>query len=251
MRGMKFQLLGNLPQDQITALEEDHNKGEELDLVRITSILNQENNQDKEHTPTHRIKPLQHDHADLSTKETTDGNMQGKMQGNQNVVVKQTQAAQHTNAKEQIEASKEKQYGNGEKDTWKVRDKTNPNENTMQQNKEYGKKQPNSTNKEKTGKSGHILGECPTKEKDEEIKKRKEVEAIKKGQEKQLNQTSKGNQQHEEGKAKTHSNKKLMQEDQLKKILHTRRNNGKFRKKNKNQQQHQDQGKNHNPQVQV
>ncbi|KAG5606122.1 hypothetical protein H5410_027614 [Solanum commersonii] len=96
---------------------------------------------------------LQHDHANLSTKETIDGNVHGKMQGNQNVVVKQTQAAPHTNAKEQTEASKEKQYGNGVKATWKVRDKTKPNKNTMQQNKEYGRKQPNNTNKEKTGKS--------------------------------------------------------------------------------------------------
>ncbi|KAG5606124.1 hypothetical protein H5410_027616 [Solanum commersonii] len=49
---------------------------------------------------------------------------------------------------------------------------------------------------------GHILEECPIKERDEEIKTRKEMEASKKGQEKQLNQTSKGNQQHEVDKDK-------------------------------------------------
>ncbi|KAG5631318.1 hypothetical protein H5410_003035 [Solanum commersonii] len=54
---------------------------------------------------------------------------------------------------------------------------------------------------------GHIIGECPMKERDEEIKKRKEEEAVKKGQEKQLNQVPKGNQQHEDSRAKAHSHR--------------------------------------------
>ncbi|KAH0665200.1 hypothetical protein KY285_026406 [Solanum tuberosum] len=54
---------------------------------------------------------------------------------------------------------------------------------------------------------GHIIGECPMKERDEETKRRKDEEAGKKGHEKQLNQALEGNQQQEDNKAKTHSNR--------------------------------------------
>ncbi|KAK4716316.1 hypothetical protein R3W88_014654 [Solanum pinnatisectum] len=41
---------------------------------------------------------------------------------------------------------------------------------------------------------GHILGECPVKERDEEIRKKKEMENIKKGHDKQLNHNANGHQ---------------------------------------------------------
>ncbi|KAH0660310.1 hypothetical protein KY290_029731 [Solanum tuberosum] len=136
-------------EEQVTAINEDHNNEENLESVRITSILNQENNQDKERIPNHRVEPLQHGHEKLSIKETTDENVLRKMQGDQNATAKHTQEAQHTNAKVQTGASKDKQHGNGGKSSWKVKDKINPNESAMQQSKKYGGNQPNSTTKEK------------------------------------------------------------------------------------------------------
>ncbi|KAH0669588.1 hypothetical protein KY285_023749 [Solanum tuberosum] len=118
----------------------------------MTSLLNQENNHDKEHTPNQRMEPLQHDQENLITMETTYGNVQGKMQGNQDATTKRTQAARHANAKVHIRTSNNKQHGKGEKANWKVKDKVNTNGKTMQQSKENGEKQPNNTNKEKTGK---------------------------------------------------------------------------------------------------
>ncbi|KAK4706951.1 hypothetical protein R3W88_033488 [Solanum pinnatisectum] len=94
---------------------------------------------------------------------------------------------------------------------------------------------------------GHSLGECPVKERDEEIKKRKELEANKKGQDKQLDQTHMGNQQNEKSREKTQSNRQTFAERPAGKDtshkeeqwqIHTRK------KDNKNHQQKQDQGKN-------
>ncbi|KAH0687778.1 hypothetical protein KY284_018331 [Solanum tuberosum] len=53
---------------------------------------------------------------------------------------------------------------------------------------------------------GHIIGECSQKEKDEETKRNKDLEANKKGQDKQQNQNSKGNQQQVQSKENMHSN---------------------------------------------
>uniref|UniRef100_M1DNW6 Uncharacterized protein n=1 Tax=Solanum tuberosum TaxID=4113 RepID=M1DNW6_SOLTU len=109
-------------QDQATAKDDHHNKGEELESIRMTSLLNQENNHDKTHTSIQRTEPLQHDQEKMITKETTDGNMKGKMQGNQEATTKGTQAAQHTNAKDQTGISNGKQHGKGEKVNWRVKD---------------------------------------------------------------------------------------------------------------------------------
>ncbi|KAH0663946.1 hypothetical protein KY290_029730 [Solanum tuberosum] len=81
------------------------------------------------------------------------------------------------------------------------------------------------------------------KERDEEIKKRKEAEAVKKGQEKQLNQVSKGNQQHEEGKPKTHSNRQTNARGSTEEYTTHKEEQWHIqtRKKNKNQQQNPDQ----------
>ncbi|WMV50072.1 hypothetical protein MTR67_043457 [Solanum verrucosum] len=435
-----------------------------------------ENNQDREHTPNHMMEPLQHDQEQLSIKETTDVNGPRQMQGDENATTYHTQEAQHTITKAITRAPQEKQQGNGGKAIWRVKDKINPNENTMQQSKEYGGTQPTSTIKEaadlttkeitkaapdkikikslsipptrnvnhqipdpapptvtqslatrlranqikndtplditspiittrqgypsitfyeedfmlkmpgrckytlvgkfsnampkvevikrsfiaqtqligwvkivhfnsrhiyidlnneadhisvwtkqrmfiaghlmklqalyldsatmqKTRGSvanmrvqiditkerpqhvwlgfsekdlslgkwqiiefedvppyclyckhqGHIIGECPMKERDEEIKKRKEKEAVKKGHEKQLNQASKGNQQHEDSKAKTHSNRQtntggLTEEYTMQKEEQWQTQT---RRKNKTQQQNQDPGKKQIPQVQV
>ncbi|KAG5605802.1 hypothetical protein H5410_027294 [Solanum commersonii] len=54
---------------------------------------------------------------------------------------------------------------------------------------------------------GHMIGECSQKEKDEETKKNKELEANKKELDKQQNQSSKGNQQQVQIKENMHSNK--------------------------------------------
>ncbi|KAK4733015.1 hypothetical protein R3W88_007276 [Solanum pinnatisectum] len=54
---------------------------------------------------------------------------------------------------------------------------------------------------------GHSLGECPTKERDEEIKRRKDMEANKKGQGKQRDQSPKETQQDDRGTDKTQSNR--------------------------------------------
>ncbi|KAK4709698.1 hypothetical protein R3W88_004211 [Solanum pinnatisectum] len=53
---------------------------------------------------------------------------------------------------------------------------------------------------------GHSQGECPVKERDEEIKKRKELKVNKKAQDKQLDQTPMGNHQNDKIREKTQSN---------------------------------------------
>ncbi|KAG5568620.1 hypothetical protein H5410_064371, partial [Solanum commersonii] len=53
---------------------------------------------------------------------------------------------------------------------------------------------------------GHIIGECTQKEKDDETKKNHELEASKKGQDKQQNQNSKGYHQQDQNREDMHSN---------------------------------------------
>ncbi|WMV30203.1 hypothetical protein MTR67_023588 [Solanum verrucosum] len=93
---------------------------------------------------------------------------------------------------------------------------------------------------------GHVLGECPVKERDEVIKQRKELEAKKKGYEKQTNQNSKSNQQHEEGKEKVQSNRQNNASRRTEVVVTHKEEQWQIqtRKKNKNNQQNQDQGMN-------
>ncbi|KAG5615000.1 hypothetical protein H5410_014824 [Solanum commersonii] len=123
-------------QGQVTATKEDHNSEERLELVRITGISNQENIQDEEHTPNHTMEPLQHD-------------QEKEMKTQQLAILRK----QHTNTKAITRAPQEKLQVNGGKAIWKAKDKINPNGYAMQQSKEYGRTQPNSTIKEVAGKS--------------------------------------------------------------------------------------------------
>ncbi|KAH0639194.1 hypothetical protein KY285_035780 [Solanum tuberosum] len=99
---------------------------------------------------------------------------------------------------------------------------------------------------------GHVIGECPQKEKDEEIKKNKDQEAAKKIQEKQNSQYPKGIQP----QAQTKENMQPYQQATDRK--HTEKENTnkeeqwqvQTKKKNKHHQQNQEQGKNLYPQVQ-
>ncbi|WMV32827.1 hypothetical protein MTR67_026212 [Solanum verrucosum] len=140
-------------QGQITATMDDHISEERLEPVRITGLLNQENNQDRERTPNHMMEPMQPDQEQLSIKETVDVNGPRQMQGDGNAAPHHTQEAQHTITKAITRAPQEQQQGNGGKAVSKVKDKINSNENTMQQSKEYGGTQPTSTIKEAAGKS--------------------------------------------------------------------------------------------------
>uniref|UniRef100_M1DER2 Uncharacterized protein n=1 Tax=Solanum tuberosum TaxID=4113 RepID=M1DER2_SOLTU len=135
-------------QGQVTATNDDHNSEETLEPVRITCILNQQKNQDMEHISNHSVELMKHDREKSSIKETTERNVLRQMQGDENAATKHTQESQHTNTKAITRASQEKQQVNGGKAIWKVKDKKNPNENAMQQSKEYGGTQTNSTTKE-------------------------------------------------------------------------------------------------------
>ncbi|KAH0669580.1 hypothetical protein KY289_024073 [Solanum tuberosum] len=84
--------------------------------------------------------------------ESTDGNVQGKMQENQETISKGINEAQLANEKVHSGTSKDKQLGKGEKTKWKVKDTINSNANTMQQRKANGRVQPDNTNKERAGK---------------------------------------------------------------------------------------------------
>ncbi|KAG5605797.1 hypothetical protein H5410_027289 [Solanum commersonii] len=139
-------------QDQVTTKDDDHTKGDELESVRMTNVLNQGHNQGNEHTSNHLMEPLQQDQGKLVTTEATDGDMQGNMQGNHEAITKGTHAIQRANDEDQTGTSNDKQHGKGEKTKWKVKDKTNINANTMQQSKDYGREQPSNTNMEKAGK---------------------------------------------------------------------------------------------------
>ncbi|KAK4733715.1 hypothetical protein R3W88_007976 [Solanum pinnatisectum] len=100
---------------------------------------------------------------------------------------------------------------------------------------------------------GHIMGECPVKGRDEETKRKKELEANKKGQEKLKNQTPKDNVQQQQGKEKIYSDRQTKgkgptEEDA---ILKEEQWQIQTRRKNKNQQQNQEQGKKHDSQMQL
>ncbi|WMV30205.1 hypothetical protein MTR67_023590 [Solanum verrucosum] len=137
-----------LPAKRITFLsEERHEPG------RIPCLSSQENNQDKELTSNHREEPMQYDQEKLSTKETSEINVLRQMQGDENAAANHNQKAQYMNTKAITRTPQENQQITGGKAIWKVKDKINPNENAMQQSKEYGGMQPNSNIMETTGKS--------------------------------------------------------------------------------------------------
>ncbi|KAK4707459.1 hypothetical protein R3W88_033006 [Solanum pinnatisectum] len=100
---------------------------------------------------------------------------------------------------------------------------------------------------------GHSLGECPMKERDDEIKRRKEMEANKKGQGKQMDQNAKENQQNDKGTDKTQSNGQArMQKPTTDSTTHKEEQwQTQTRRKHKNNQQNQEQGQSQNPQVQA
>ncbi|KAK6803127.1 hypothetical protein RDI58_000911 [Solanum bulbocastanum] len=100
---------------------------------------------------------------------------------------------------------------------------------------------------------GHIIGECPLKERDEEFKKRKEGEVTKTGQEKQQNHNPSSSQQQEGNKGKSQSNKSNNAKGSNEESTTHKEEQWQTqtRKKNKNQQSNQDQGMNQNSQSQV
>ncbi|KAK4731314.1 hypothetical protein R3W88_024302 [Solanum pinnatisectum] len=249
----------------------------------MAGMLNQENNHDNEPTPKQRMESVQQEQEKLITKETTDVNVQRKMQGDQDTTQQQTQAAQHTNVEERTGVSKEEQHAKREKATWKVKGKINSKGNTMHQSKEDEGKQSNNNNKKGTGKlvnfapnsyalknplcnnlhssqneheKGNSVMQAGVNEVYEQTEKithkghnmePKIPPAIK------LDQTPKGNQQNEKGKEKIQSNRQTnakgpAENDTIHKEKQWQIQN---RRKNKNHQQNQDQGKNQNSQVQV
>ncbi|KAH0671264.1 hypothetical protein KY285_023746 [Solanum tuberosum] len=142
----------NLQKDQATAKDAAHHKGDEGESVRMTSVLNQGQNRDHEHTSNQRIQPLQQHQEKLFTMGSTDGKVQEKMQENQEPGTTEIQEAQLANDEVQSGISKDNQHSKGEKAKWKAKDTINSNANTMQQNKDNGRVQPGTTNKEKAGK---------------------------------------------------------------------------------------------------
>ncbi|KAH0664058.1 hypothetical protein KY284_028989 [Solanum tuberosum] len=100
---------------------------------------------------------------------------------------------------------------------------------------------------------GHVLGECPVKDRDEVIKQKKELETNKKGYEKQSNQHPKNNQQQEESKEKVQSNGQNNASRPTEVTVTHKEEQWQVqtRKKNKINQQNQDQGKTQNSQVQT
>ncbi|WMV30200.1 hypothetical protein MTR67_023585 [Solanum verrucosum] len=142
----------DLPTDQATAKDAAHHIGDEGELVRMTSVLNQGHNQDNEHTSNQMMQPLQQHQEKLFTMGSTDGNVQEKMQENQEPATTGIQEAQLANDEVHSGISKDKQHGKGEKTKWKAKDTINSNANTMQQSQDNGRVQPGNTNKEKAGK---------------------------------------------------------------------------------------------------
>ncbi|WMV32820.1 hypothetical protein MTR67_026205 [Solanum verrucosum] len=98
---------------------------------------------------------------------------------------------------------------------------------------------------------GHVFGECPVKERVEVIKQKKELEANKKGYEKQPIQNLKNNQQQEENKEKVQSNRQnnASRSNEVAVPHKEEQWQVQTRRKNKNNQQNQDQGKTQTSQV--
>ncbi|KAH0760297.1 hypothetical protein KY290_016370 [Solanum tuberosum] len=90
---------------------------------------------------------------------------------------------------------------------------------------------------------GHIIGECSQKEKDEETKRNKELEANKKGQDKQQNQISKGNQQQVQNKENMHSNIQGKEKRHTEAVTDNKEEQWQIQNKHKNRQHSQ----NHDP----
>ncbi|KAG5599177.1 hypothetical protein H5410_030547 [Solanum commersonii] len=99
---------------------------------------------------------------------------------------------------------------------------------------------------------GHMIGECSQKEKDDETKKNKELEVNKKIQDKQQNQSSKGNQQQVQIKENMHSNMQGNEKRHPEAVTENKEEQWQIQNKNKNRQhkQNQDPKKVWKPQVQ-
>ncbi|KAK4716363.1 hypothetical protein R3W88_014701 [Solanum pinnatisectum] len=100
---------------------------------------------------------------------------------------------------------------------------------------------------------GHIMGECPLKERDDEIKKRKEGETNRKIQEKQQNHNHRSNQQQEDNQGKSQPNRNNKEKGPAEEDTTHKEEQWQTqtKKKNKNQQEKQDQGMNQNSHFQV
>ncbi|KAK4736302.1 hypothetical protein R3W88_010563 [Solanum pinnatisectum] len=95
---------------------------------------------------------------------------------------------------------------------------------------------------------GHIIGECPLKERDDEIKKRKEGESNKKIQEKKKNHNPRSNQQQEDDQGQSQPNRNNKEKGPAEEDTTHKEEQWQTqtKKKNKNQQVKQDQGMNQN-----
>ncbi|KAG5606134.1 hypothetical protein H5410_027626 [Solanum commersonii] len=101
------------------------------------------------------VEVMNQEQTTRNTKVITDENVQGKLQVDQPVTAKQNQERNMPKTNEQAGTSMVKQHNNGEKVIWKVKDKNNPRDNTMQQSKEDGGNQQNNINME-AGKSVNL-----------------------------------------------------------------------------------------------
>ncbi|KAG5585830.1 hypothetical protein H5410_046264 [Solanum commersonii] len=88
---------------------------------------------------------------------------------------------------------------------------------------------------------GHMIRDCSQKEKDDETKKNKELEANKKVQDKQQNQSSKGNQQQVQIKENMHSNRKGNEKRHTEAVTENKEEQWQIQNKNKNRQHNQNQ----------
>uniref|UniRef100_M1DWR0 Bifunctional endo-1,4-beta-xylanase xylA n=1 Tax=Solanum tuberosum TaxID=4113 RepID=M1DWR0_SOLTU len=123
-------------QDKLTAPADDHNSSEELESIQITNMLNQGNNQDKNCTPFQRNETMQPENEECNPKEITDGNGHGRTQGIQHAVAKQSREANNSKNLGHTSTIMEKQHDTGEA-IWKLKEKANPEKDTMQQSKPY------------------------------------------------------------------------------------------------------------------
>ncbi|KAG5606117.1 hypothetical protein H5410_027609 [Solanum commersonii] len=99
---------------------------------------------------------------------------------------------------------------------------------------------------------GHITTECAQKEKDDETKKTKELEANKKGQDKHQSQNSKGYHQQVQNREDMHSNRQGKGKDHIEPAPENKEEQWQVqnRRKNKNQNKNQEQNKNFHSQAQ-
>ncbi|KAK6786206.1 hypothetical protein RDI58_014731 [Solanum bulbocastanum] len=133
--------------------------GVAIESVNGTKALNLVVNQNMEYTPNCKSESKIQEQDQLITRGPNEANSQRKHQGDQGTTQRHTQVLQHTNDMFYTGDSTEKQQDKTEKAIWKVKEKTNTNETTINSNKEKGGNRPHTNSMEKTGKSVNFASE--------------------------------------------------------------------------------------------